>query len=68
MVTTNEIIIISKSVEHLTFKHLNLITAGSCIIDAKKKKVHWCGLSIPLHLQADEKEDTKLATLQIFGD
>lgn len=64
----NEIIIFCKSIEHLAFKHLNPITAGSCIIDPKKRKVHCFGLSITLHLQADEKEDTKLATLQIFGD
>ncbi len=65
---SNEIIIFSKSLEHLIFKHLNPVTAGSCIIDAKKKKVHCFGLSISLHLEADEKEDTRLATLQIFGD
>lgn len=64
----NEIIIFSKSLEHLAFKHLNPVTAGSCIIDAKKKKVHCFGLSITLLLQADEKEDTRLATLQIFGE
>ena len=64
----NAIIIFSKSIEHLAFKHLNPITAGSCIIDADKKKVHCFGVSISLHLEADEKEDTKLATLQIFGD
>lgn len=53
---SNEIIIFSKSLEHLAFKHLNPVTAGSCIIDAKKKKVHCFGLSITLHLQADEKK------------
>lgn len=64
----NEIVIFSKSLEHLAFKHLNPVTAGSCIIDTAKKKVHCFGLSITLHLEADEKEDTRLATLQIFGD
>jgi hypothetical protein len=64
----NEIIIFPKSIEHLAFEHLNPITAGSCIIDAKKKKVHCFGLSISLHLEADEKEDTRLATQQIFGE
>lgn len=64
----NEIIIFSKSIEHLAFKHLNPITAGSCIIDATKKKVHCFGVSITLHLQADEIEDTRLATLQLFVD
>lgn len=64
----NEIIIFSKSLEHLAFKHFNPVTAGSCIIDADKKKVYCFGLSITLHLQADEKEDTRLATLQIFGN
>lgn len=64
----NEIIIFSKSIEHLAFKHLNPITAGSCVIDADKKKVHCFGVSISLHLEADEKEDTKLATLQIFSN
>lgn len=66
--SSNEIIIFSKMLEHLAFKHLNPITAGSCIIDADKKKVHCFGVSISLHLEADENEDTKLATLQIFGD
>jgi hypothetical protein len=64
----NEIIFFAKSLEHFTFKHLNPVTAGSCIIDAEKKKVHCFGLSVTLHLQADEKEDTRLATLQVFGD
>lgn len=64
----NEIIIFSKSLEHFAFKHLNPVTAGSCIIDVDKKKVHCFGVSISLHLEADEKEDTKLATLQIFSD
>lgn len=63
----NEIIIFPKSLEHFAFKHLNPVTAGSCIIDTKKKKVHCFGLSITLHLQADEKEDTRIATEQIFG-
>lgn len=63
-----EIIIFSKSPEHFAFKHLNPVTAGSCIIDAGKNKVHCFGVSITLHLQADEKEDTKLAPFQIFGD
>lgn len=63
----NEIVIFPKSLEHLTFKHLNPITAGSCIVDGDRKKVFCFGVSITLHLQADEKEDTKLATLQIFG-
>lgn len=64
----NEIIIFSKSLEHFTFKHLNPVTAGLCIIDPKKKKVNCFGESITLHLQADEKNDTRLATSQIFGD
>lgn len=64
----NEIVVFSKSIEHLAFKHLNPITAGSCIIDATKKKVHCFGLSITLLLQADEVEDTRLTTSQIFGD
>lgn len=63
-----EIIIFSKSLEHFAFKHLNPITAGSCIVDAEKKKVFCFGVSITLDLQADEKEDTKLATIQLFGD
>ena len=64
----NEIIIFPKSLEHLAFKDFTPVTAGACIIDAKKKKVYCFGLSISLHLEADEKEDTKLSTLQIFGD
>jgi len=34
----NEFVIFSKSLEHFAIKHLNPITAGSCIIDAAKKK------------------------------
>jgi hypothetical protein len=64
----NEIIIFSTSLEHLVFKHLNPVTAGSCIIDARTKKVHCFGLSVTLLLEADEKEDTRLASLQVFGD
>lgn len=64
----NEIILFSKTLDHSTFKHLNPVTAGSCIIDARKKKVHCFGESITIHLQADEKEDTRIATMQIFGD
>jgi len=64
----NEIIIFPKSIEHFTFKHLNPVTAGLCIIDAKKRVVSCFGLSVTLHLQADEENDTKLATLQVFGD
>lgn len=64
----NEIIIFPKSIQHFTFKHLDPITAGSCVIDGKKKKVYCFGSSITLHLQADEKEDTMLATLQVFGE
>ena len=64
----SEIVIFPKSLEHFAFKHLNPITAGSCIVDSDKKKVFCFGASITLDLQADEKEDTKLATIQLFGD
>jgi len=64
----NEIIIFSKLVEHFTFKHLNPVTAGLCIIDPQKKKVNCFGQSMTLRLQADEENDTRLATLQIFGN
>lgn len=64
----NEIVIFSKSLEHFAFRDLNPVTAGSCIVDAEKKKVFCFGVSITLHLEADEKENTRLATLQIFGE
>lgn len=64
----NEFVIFPKSLQHLDFNHLNPVTGGSCIVDADKKKVFCFGGSITLDLQADEKEDSKLATLQIFGD
>lgn len=64
----NEIIIFPKSLEHFAFKHLNPVAAGSCIIDAEKKRVFCFGGSITLDLQADEREDTRLASLQLFGD
>lgn len=63
-----EIIIFTRSLEHLAFKDFNPVTAGSCIVDGDKKKVFCFGVSITLHLQTDEKEDTRLATLQIFGN
>ena len=64
----NEIIIFPKSIEHFTFQHLGPVSAGSCIIDLKKKKVICFGESITLRLQADEQEDTRIATLQVFGE
>lgn len=64
----NEIVIFSNRLQHSAFTDLNPVTAGACFIDAGKKKVHCFGGSITLHLEANEKEDTRLATLQIFGD
>ena len=45
-----------QGLEHLSFKHLKPVPAGSCIIDPKKRKVLCFGLSITLHLEADEKK------------
>lgn len=64
----NEIIFFPRLIEHFSFKHLNPVTAGLCIIDAKKRVVNCFGLSITLHLESDEENDSKLATRQVFGD
>lgn len=64
----NEIIIFPKSIEHFVFKYLNPVTAGLCIIDPKKRVVNCFGLSITLHLESDEKNDSRSATRQVFGD
>lgn len=64
----NEIIFFPRSIEHFTFKHLSPVTAGLCVVDTKKRIVNCFGLSMTLHLQADEENDTSLATLQVFGE
>ena len=64
----NEIIIFSMLLQHSTFIDIKPVTAGICIIDPEKKKVNCFGQSMTLLLQADEVNDTRLATLQIFGD
>ena len=64
----NEIIIFSKFLQHSIFKHFKPVTAGLCFIDSEKRKVYCYGESITLRLQADKEEDTRLATLQMFGN
>ncbi len=64
----NEIIIFTMSLQHSAFKDFKPVTAGLCIIDGEKRKVDSFGESITLQLKADKEEDTRLATLQMFGD
>ena len=63
----NEIIIFSMLLQHSTLIDLKPVTAGLCIVDPEKMKMDCFGQSMTLLLKADEKEDTRLATLQIFG-
>jgi len=51
--------------EHLTFKHLNPISAGFCYLD-EQNKVRCFGESFSLGLVAKE-DDTLLATKQVYG-
>lgn len=60
-------IIFSPLIPHNEFKRLEIVSAGFCHIDTTNKVVHCYGESIGLSLKSDSIEDTKKATLQIFG-
>lgn len=63
----NEIVIFPCVVNHSDFKYLKPVSAGFCHIDTTNNVVHCYGESIGLSLKSDKEEDTKRATLQIFG-
>lgn len=63
----NEIIIFPCVMAHSYLKHLNPISAGFCYINTENKVVECFGESISLNLKSDKEEDTKRATMQVFG-
>ena len=60
----DEIIIFPMLLEHSTFKHLNILSAGFCYIN--QNKVSCFGNSISLNIDGLE-DDTQQATKQVFG-
>ena len=60
----NQIIIFHAIIEHSTFRNMNPISAGFCYIDSNSVKCF--GKSISLGVKS-MKDDTYLATKQIFG-
>ena len=62
----DSIIIFPQIIEHSTFSHLEPVSAGFCIIDSDKKQVDCFGASHSLMVKSD-KDDSELATRQIFG-
>lgn len=63
----DSIIIFPIVIEHSTFKHLNPVTAGFCYVNGTDEKVTCFDESFSLNLKSDEKEDSLIATKQIFG-
>ena len=63
--TNEEIIIFPLVMQHNTFKHLNLASAGFCKIS--EGKVDCYGHSFSLGLKAFVKEDSLQATQFVFG-
>ena len=60
----DEIVIFPMDIEHSTFKSLNPISAGFCVIE--DDCVTCLGDSFSLNLGSKE-DDSQLATLQVFG-
>jgi hypothetical protein len=63
----NAVVIFSRDIQHSTFKSLNPVSAGFCMVDSEHKKVLCTGESVSLELKSDEQEDSEIATLQVFG-
>lgn len=61
----NSFIFFPQIIEHSTFKHLDLISAGFCYLD-DNDVVNCFGKSISLGIDSDP-DDTKLATKQVYG-
>ena len=64
---TDEIIFFPATLMHSDFKIFNPITAGFCEIDEIEKRIFCFGNSISLGLSSEIEEDSKLATIQMFG-
>lgn len=60
----DEFIIFPQIIEHDTFKHLDVVSAGFCYIN--NDNVQCFGNSYSLKLKSLE-DDSKLATKQLFG-
>jgi hypothetical protein len=60
-------IIFSPLVPHNDMKHLGVVSAGFCYVDAKNEKIDCFGESIGVGLKSNEYEDSVKATMQIFG-
>ena len=63
----NEVIIFPCVIEHSRFKYLNPVSAGFCYVNAEEERVDCFGESYSLDLKSDSKQDTLIATKQIFG-
>ena len=61
----DEIIIFPQIIEHSQFKKWGVVSAGFCHV--YKDKIVCFGASFSLGLESNEKEDTELATKQVFG-
>ncbi len=61
------IIIFPAAIEHSEFRHMDVISAGFCYVNAHKERVDCFGESVGLELKANVKDDTMQATKQIFG-
>lgn len=63
----SEIIIFPMVIEHSKFKYLEPISAGFCYVDGRNERVSCFGDSFSLNLKSNEEEDSRQATLQLFG-
>jgi len=61
----DEIIIFPMSIEHSRFINFKPISAGFCVVE--ESHVSCLGESFSLNLKSNEKEDSEIATLQLFG-
>ena len=63
----NQIIIFPTLTNHSEFANLGIISAGFCYVDGATESVECSGKSVSLRLES-LPDDSKLATLQIFGE
>lgn len=64
----NSIIIFPEIIQHSDFKGWNVLSAGFCYVNTYKKQVECYGESVSLGLKSLQKEDSELATKQLFGN
>lgn len=65
--TEYDIVIFSSTISHDTFKSLKPKSAGFCSVNGDKRTVSCYGESWSLGIQSNPKEDSELATRQVFG-